>query len=88
MGRAPKYGATHKQERKQWASAMQRNGGWNCSERVCYEPQRWIPWGAPWDLAHAPQDAGYLGPSHPRCNRIEGARRQARTARTPRQWQL
>jgi hypothetical protein len=70
--------AAHKRERKLWARVVARGEGW-CSEPVCLMPDRWIHPDEPWDLSHNHGHADgvglYLGPSHRKCNRSEGASR-------------
>ena len=60
--------------------------GW-CREIICLEPSRYIPPGAPCDAAHDRANGGYLGPSHPKCNRAEGGRWRHRKPATKR-WAL
>lgn len=70
----------HKRERKRWAPIVASGQGW-CAEPVCKMPSRWLDPTQAWDLSHNHQHGGYLGPSHPACNRAEGARRGNRARR-------
>lgn len=66
------YGAAHQALREQWRSTV--DAGFAVCRR-CGHPIR--P-GESWDLDHADDGSGYLGPSHARCNRA--APRRGRTA--------
>lgn len=66
--------AAHKRERKLWLPVVKAGQAY-CSEPVCLMPSRWLDPSQPWDLSHDHQRGGYLGPSHRRCNRAEGAAR-------------
>jgi hypothetical protein len=65
------YGAEHQAVRKKYA-ALVASGEATCAR--CGQP---ISPGAQFDLDHADDRAGYLGVSHPRCNRLHGAQRGA-----------
>lgn len=81
----PKYRGAYLAIRKAWLSAV-RTGTVLCHEPVCLEENdgrgRILAPFARFDLSHA-SDGSVLGPSHPRCNRSEGARRgnKARASR-------
>lgn len=77
------YGWQHQQERKRWAATV------DSGNVTCARCGRSIEPGTAWDLDHAPNGAGYLGPSHARCNRKAGSRKAAalRTARARRRKQ-
>jgi hypothetical protein len=74
---ARRYGYDHRKLRDRTARTVNA-GGAQCAELICLMPDRWIPPGTRWDLAHA-ADGSYLGPAHARCNRAEAARRGNRT---------
>jgi hypothetical protein len=71
------YGAAHQRERERLRPSVEA-GEAVCTEPICVLERlgatRWIPPGAPWDLAHDRHTGGYHGPAHRRCNRAEGAR--------------
>lgn len=68
------YGSGHRREKESWRQYVDA-GMTHCAELVCLMPNRWIPPGTPWDLAHDRRNPGkYLGPAHKRCNASEGAR--------------
>lgn len=66
-----RYGWQHQKRRASWASRV-ASGEVSCAR--CGWP---IQPGERWDLDHADDGDGYLGPSHVRCNRATagGARR-------------
>jgi hypothetical protein len=67
--------ASHKRERRRWLPVVARGDAY-CSEPVCLMSDRWLDPSQPWDLSHDHAAGyGYLGPSHPACNRAEGAAR-------------
>ena len=65
------YGAAHRTLRANIARAVAA-GRAECAR--CGLPIR--P-GEPWDLDHGPDRSSYLGASHARCNRVQGARNGA-----------
>jgi hypothetical protein len=72
---ASKYNThQHTTERARLTPIIDAGDGY-CTEPICIEPDRWIPPGTPWDLAHANQPDEYRGPAHAKCNRSEGGRR-------------
>ena len=76
------YGADHEKERAWWAPVVAAGDGW-CHAEFCLYDSRRIPAGSAWDLGHNVQRTAWIGPTHMRCNRSEGARRgnRARGAR-------
>jgi hypothetical protein len=62
------YGAAHRTLRAQVARQVAA-GAARCAR--CGLP---IVPGSAWDLDHGADRSGYLGPSHSKCNRVEGAR--------------
>ena len=66
--RTPEYRAA----RKHLGVDVAAGRGW-CVQPVCVMRTRYIPPGAPWNVAH--DDAGLviLGPAHERCNKRDGA---------------
>jgi hypothetical protein len=64
---SPNYGGLHRTARKRWKRQVEQ-GLVACSR--CGQP---ISPTEHWDLDHADNGAGYLGPSHRRCNRAAGA---------------
>lgn len=91
---SPRYATRqHREQRRKWRAIVDRGEGW-CCEPVCLEPSRFIPPGARFDVSHDPSGLVYLGASHPRCNRSEGAARGNRNRGTsvlspePRRWVL
>jgi hypothetical protein len=68
------YGTNHQRLRRAWARSV--NAGIASCAR-CGLP---IEPGELWDLDHADDRAGYLGPSHTRCNRDTAGRRPASTS--------
>lgn len=62
------YDANHDRLRAQWAPAVEA-GDIDCAR--CHLP---IVPGTPWHLDHRDDRAGYLGPSHLRCNTSAGGR--------------
>jgi hypothetical protein len=79
--------AEHKAERRRWAPVV-ASGQAMCCEIVCLMPSRSISPSQAWDLAHDRVSGGYLGPSHPRCNRSEGGKEKHRRAKARRRWVL
>jgi hypothetical protein len=80
------YGSRHQAERARWQPVIDRGEGW-CAEIICVKASRRIAPGEPWDLAHAPDRSGYLGPAHQECNRAEAGRRGNRKRWSPpRRW--
>lgn len=71
------YGYAHQRMRDSLAPIV-ASGRARCAEVVCLMPDRWIPPGSKWDLAHGATRDTYRGPAHARCNRSEGARRRNR----------
>jgi hypothetical protein len=65
------YGAAHRTVRTRY-EALVASGLASCAR--CGKP---IAAGAPFDLDHDDSRGGYIGVSHPRCNRLVGARRGA-----------
>jgi hypothetical protein len=65
------YGAAHQAVRERY-KALVASGLARCAR--CGRP---IAKGAQFDLDHSDDRSGYLGVSHPRCNRLAGARRGA-----------
>jgi hypothetical protein len=65
------YGAAHRTVRARY-EALVASGLARCAR--CGGP---IAAGAPFDLDHSDDRGGYLGVSHPHCNRTAGARRGA-----------
>lgn len=66
------YGAAHQRERRRWACILESAGSLPCP--YCGEP---VQHGTRWDLAHridGDPTAGYLGPSHHRCNSLRQRR--------------
>lgn len=63
------YGAAHKRARARWRNLV-LTGQATCS--LCGQP---LEPHLPWDLDHLPGTDQYRGPSHPSCNRADGARR-------------
>ena len=81
------YGAAHQAVRERY-KALVASGQATCAR--CGRP---IAKGAAFDLDHSDDRTGYLGVSHPGCNRRHGARRGAAvtngeraSARTSRVW--
>jgi hypothetical protein len=72
--RGDKYGGQHKMIRRLWAERI-RAGDVPCVR--CGEPIIPDPTmrGGGWELDHADDGNGYLGPSHRHCNRLAGWRR-------------
>jgi hypothetical protein len=84
------YGTEHQGERKRWEPVV-ASGQAYCAETICVMPDRWIPPGSTWHLAHTEDRTGYRGPAHARCNLAErnrrhNRRRRTRRWRTSRQW--
>lgn len=77
--------SAYRRARIYWAGEVAASRGW-CAQPDCVMTSRYIPPGAPWDLAHDDTGTRILGPAHRRCNRRDGALR--RYKRTPRRWQL
>jgi hypothetical protein len=71
------YGNEHQELRKRWARKVAAGAV------LCARCRRPIVPGTPWDLDHAPGKAGYLGPSHRRCNRATSTHRAARNGGNP-----
>ena len=67
------YDSRHQAERARLKPTVDAGQAY-CTEVICLMPSRWIQPDAHWDLAHDRARGGYLGPSHRRCNRAEGAR--------------
>jgi len=67
------YDQAHKRLRARWARevATGRVGCARCGDLIAPDE--------PWDLDHADDRAGYLGPSHARCNRATHAVAQRTT---------
>lgn len=85
----PKYRGAYLKIRKAWVHAV-RTGSIDCHEPICLQElggrgRRLAPY-APFDLSHA-KNGSILGPSHPGCNRSEGATR-GNESRAPRFLQL
>ena len=80
------YGSAHRTERAKYAPAVSRGEAY-CMEPICLLPDRRIPPGTAWDLAHDREHGGYHGPSHATCNRAEGGRWRHRKPQTKR-WRL
>lgn len=75
------YGSQHQAQRRRYAPLVAAGGA------ICARCQLVIKPDEPWDLDHAPNRQGYLGPSHRRCNRAEGARtRNRHRLNTSRDW--
>jgi hypothetical protein len=66
--KAHAYGAAHRLARKKYEALVEAGSAWcaRCGQR--------IPPGARFDLDHDDSGAGYVGVSHPRCNRRHGGR--------------
>lgn len=69
------YGSRHRDLRKRWARVVAA-GNVACSR--CGQP---IDPLEPWDLDHADDRRGYLGPSHRACNRDAASLRANRHSR-------
>jgi hypothetical protein len=69
------YGYSHQQIREALRPEVEA-GIWNCQSQICVMPERRIRPGQEWDLGHTPDRAGYEGPEHARCNRVDGNRRR------------
>jgi len=65
--KAGTYGVAHQAARKRWGRLV-RQGRVSCAR--CGQL---IAPGSTWELDHADDGHGYLGPSHRRCNRAAGA---------------
>jgi hypothetical protein len=62
------YGRDHDRERRRWVGRIRR-GGVTCAR--CGQP---IAPDDDWHLDHRDDRAGYLGPSHARCNLSAGGK--------------
>ena len=67
--RAQGYGWPHQQERARWQALLDRGEPIDCAR--CGRP---IGPGQGWALDHTDDRAGYLGPSHTRCNNSTAGR--------------
>jgi hypothetical protein len=76
------YGGEHQRLRKEWRDRV------DASAVLCARCKRLILPGQPWDLDHTDDRAGYLGPSHARCNRAAAGRRKRikQAFRISREW--
>lgn len=68
------YGRQHQALRAMWRPIVE-SGEAQCHQAVCIMPTRSIAADAPWDLGHNRERTAYIGPTHPACNRAEGALR-------------
>jgi len=72
----PKYRSkAHRDERAKWAREIKRAGSVQCAQPVCLMDDRTIYDGQPWHLGHDDTGTRYIGPVHPDCNRVDGAKR-------------
>ena len=76
----PRYGYAHQKVRVQLGKIIAAGDGW-CAQPECVMPTRWIPPGAPWDVAHDDTGTITIGPAHRRCNTRDGAIRGNRMRR-------
>ena len=74
------YGWAHQRARARWARIVE------LGEAYCARCRRPIWPGEPWHLDHTSHRAGYLGPSHARCNVTAANRSRKRRPRSSRAW--
>jgi hypothetical protein len=80
----PKYRtAEHQAERKRWQAQLERDGWLDCMQPICLMPSRVIHRGERWHLGHAEDGVTYIGPVHPKCNVVDGAKRGNARSKSP-----
>jgi hypothetical protein len=72
------YNAAHQRERARLTPLIDNGQGY-CAQPICLEPIRWIEPGTLWDLGHDDTQTTWIGPTHRRCNRADGAHKAALT---------
>jgi hypothetical protein len=72
------YGNEHQRLKDKWRPVVDRGDAY-CAQPICVMRTRWIPPGTPWALGHTDDRTAYLGPTHARCNQLDGASKGGRT---------